>query len=218
MAADLPLCIDHFRYFAGADPGRRRPAGRADATTVSMDIKEPIGVVAQIIPWNFPLLMATWKIAPALAAGCCTVVKPAEQTPAAMMVLMELIQDIVPAGRNQRGERLWPRSRQAAGAVEARCQSCLHGRNHHRPPHYAVRLRKPESRDDGTGRQVAQHLLQERHGPDDEFLDKCMEGAAMFALNQGEMCTCPSRILVQEDIYDEFMEKRDCPHQSHQDG
>ncbi|MEP6923730.1 MAG: aldehyde dehydrogenase family protein, partial [Pyrinomonadaceae bacterium] len=98
MAADLPLAIDHFRYFAGVIRAEEGGATELDANTVSLNIKEPLGVVAQIIPWNFPILMATWKMAPALAAGNCTIVKPAEQTPASIMVLMELIQDILPPG------------------------------------------------------------------------------------------------------------------------
>jgi len=164
MAADLPLCVDHFRYFAGVIRAEEGSATELNENTLSLVIQEPLGVIGQIIPWNFPLLMATWKIAPALAAGCCVVVKPAEQTPASIMVLMELIQDVVP-GRAERGERLRPGSRQAVGQQQARAEGVVHGRDDHRPPHPAIRRRKHHPRDDGAGRQVAQHLLQERDGP-----------------------------------------------------
>ncbi len=207
MNADLPLAIDHFRYFAGVIRAEEGDATELDSGTVSLNIKEPLGVVGQIIPWNFPLLMATWKIAPALAAGNCTIVKPAEQTPASIMVLMELIQDILPPGVLNIVNGFGPE----AG----------------RPLASSPRIAKVAfTGETTTGRLIMQYASQnlipvtlELGGKspniffenvmeaDDEFFDKCLEGAVMFALNQGEVCTCPSRILVQESIADAFIDR-----------
>ncbi|MGF1534507.1 MAG: aldehyde dehydrogenase family protein [Bernardetiaceae bacterium] len=207
MAADLPLAIDHFRYFAGVIRGEESTVSELDANTVSLNIKEPLGVVGQIIPWNFPLLMATWKIAPAIAAGNCTIVKPAEQTPTSIMVLMELIQDVLPAG--------------VLNVVNG------FGVEAGKPLATSPRIAKVAfTGETTTGRLIMQYASQniipvtlELGGKspniffdsvmmkDDAFLDKCIEGAVLFALNQGEVCTCPSRILVQENIYDDFMER-----------
>ncbi|MCF8254655.1 MAG: aldehyde dehydrogenase [Bacteroidia bacterium] len=204
---DLPLCIDHFRYFAGVIRGEESTISELDSTTVSIVLAEPIGVVGQIIPWNFPLLMATWKIAPALAAGCCTVVKPAEQTPTSIMVLMELLKDIIPAGILNIVTGFGPE----AG----------------KPLAQSPRISKVSfTGETTTGRLIMQYasenlipVTMELGGKspniffpsvadaDDEFFDKAIEGAVMFAVNQGEVCTCPSRILVHESIYEKFMSR-----------
>ena len=207
MAADLPLAIDHFRYFAGVIRAEEGSATELNETTLSLVIQEPLGVVGQIIPWNFPLLMATWKIAPALAAGCCVVVKPAEQTPASIMVLMELLQDVIPPG--------------VLNVVNG------FGLEAGKPLASNKRVNKVAfTGETTTGRLILQYAAEniipvtmELGGKspnvfcksvmdhDDDFLDKCLEGAAMFALNQGEICTCPSRLLIHEDIYDAFMSR-----------
>jgi len=207
LAADLPLAIDHFRYFAGCIRGQEGTIGEIDEDTVSYHFHEPIGVVAQIIPWNFPLLMATWKIAPALAAGNCIVLKPAEQTPASIMVLMDLIKDILPKG--------------VLNVVQG------FGLEAGKPLAQSKRVGKVAfTGETTTGRLIMQYASQnlipvtlELGGKspniffedvmdqDDDFLDKAVEGFVMFALNQGEVCTCPSRALVQESIYDKFIER-----------
>lgn len=204
-AADLPLCIDHFRYFAGVLRAEEGTISEHDEHTVSINLHEPLGVVGQIIPWNFPLLMACWKIAPALAAGCCTVVKPAEQTPTSIMCLMELIADILPAGVLNVVSGFGPE----AG----------------KPLATSTRVQKVAfTGETTTGRLIMQYasenlipVTMELGGKspniffpsvadeDDAFFDKAIEGAVLFALNQGEVCTCPSRILVHESIYDKFM-------------
>ncbi|MFC4261336.1 aldehyde dehydrogenase family protein [Ferruginibacter yonginensis] len=206
-AADLPLVVDHFRYFAGVLRAEEGAIAEHDATTVSISLHEPLGVVAQIIPWNFPLLMATWKIAPALAAGCCTIVKPAEQTPTSIMVLMELIQDIVPAGvlnivtgfGPEAGKPLAtsPRVAKVAFTGETTTGRLI--------MQYASENLVPVTME--LGGKSPNIFFESVMDADDAFLDKCLEGATMFALNQGEICTCPSRILVQESIADKFIEK-----------
>jgi aldehyde dehydrogenase len=205
--ADLALAVDHFRYFAGVIRAEEGSVTEIDAFTVSMNIKEPVGVVGQIIPWNFPILMATWKVAPALAAGCCVVLKPAEQTPASIMVLMEIIGDVIPNGVLNVVNGFGPEAGKPLAESDRVSKIAFTGET-------------------TTGRLIMQlasanlnpvtmelggkspniffsSIMQE----DDEFLDKCVEGAVMFALNQGEVCTCPSRILIQEDIYDKFIER-----------
>jgi aldehyde dehydrogenase len=206
-AADLPLVVDHFRYFAGVIRGEEGTISEHDEHTVSIVLHEPLGVVGQIIPWNFPLLMATWKIAPALAAGCCTVVKPAEQTPTSIMVLLELIGDILPPG--------------VLNVVTG------FGLETGKPLATSPRIAKISfTGETTTGRLILQYASEniipatmELGGKspniffssvadeDDDFFDKAVEGAVMFALNQGEVCTCPSRILVHESIYDKFISK-----------
>lgn len=206
-AADLPLVVDHFRYFAGAIRADESTISEHDANTVSINLQEPLGVVGQIIPWNFPLLMAAWKIAPALAAGCCAVVKPAEQTPTSIMVLMELIQDVLPPGvlnvvtgfGPEAGKPLATSSRVAKVAFTGETTT---GRL---IMQYASENLIPVTMElGGKSPNVFMPSIAEA---DDEFFDKCVEGAVMFALNQGEVCTCPSRILVHESIYDRFMER-----------
>jgi aldehyde dehydrogenase len=206
-AADLPLCVDHFRYFAAAIRADESTMSEHDENTVSINLQEPLGVVGQIIPWNFPLLMATWKIAPALAAGCCTVVKPAEQTPTSIMVLMELIQDVVPAGvinvvtgfGPEAGKPLAQSSRVAKVAFTGETTT---GRL---IMQYASENLIPVTME--LGGKSPNIFMKSVMDEDDAFLDKCIEGAVMFALNQGEVCTCPSRILVHEDIADEFLKR-----------
>lgn len=207
MAADLPLAIDHFRYFAGVIRAETGEATELDANTLSINIQEPLGVVAQIIPWNFPLLMATWKIAPALAAGNCTVVKPAEQTPASIMVLMELIHDIVPPGvlnivngfGTEAGKPLAQSERVAKVAFTGETTT---GRL---IMQYASQNLIPVTLE--LGGKSPNIFFESIMEADDEYFDKCLEGAALFALNQGEVCTCPSRILVQESIAEKFIER-----------
>jgi aldehyde dehydrogenase len=207
LAADLPLAVDHFRYFAGAIRAQEGSIGEIDADTVAYHFHEPLGVVGQIIPWNFPILMASWKLAPALAAGNCVVLKPAEQTPASILKVVELIADLLPDG----------------------VLNVVNG--------FGVEAGKPLAQHTGirkvaftgettTGRLIMQYASQniipvtlelggkspnifraDVMAEDDAYLDKALEGFTMFALNQGEVCTCPSRALVHESIYDAFMEK-----------
>ncbi len=205
MAADLPLAVDHFRYFAGAIRADEGTMSEHDENTISMQIHEPIGVVGQIIPWNFPLLMATWKLAPALAAGCTVVMKPAEQTPVGILVLMELLKDIVPAGvinvvngfGPEAGKPLAqsPRVAKVAFTGETTTGRLI--------LQYASENIIPVTME--LGGKSPNIFFPSVMDADDAFFDKCLEGAAMFALNQGEVCTCPSRILVHESIYDRFI-------------
>lgn len=203
--ADLPLCIDHFRYFASVIRGEESTIAELDENTVSIAMHEPIGVVGQIIPWNFPLLMATWKMAPAIAAGNCTVVKAAEQTPTSIMVLMELIQDVLPAGvinvvngfGIEAGKPLAQSSRIAKVSFTGETTT---GRL---ILQYASENIIPSTME--LGGKSPNIFFKSVADADDEFFDKAVEGAVLFALNQGEICTCPSRLLVHEDIYDKFM-------------
>jgi aldehyde dehydrogenase len=207
MAADLPLAIDHFRYFAGVIRAEEGSASELDSNTLSLTILEPLGVVGQIIPWNFPILMAAWKIAPALAAGNCVVLKPAEQTPIGILVLAELIQDILPAGvlniingfGIEAGKPLAssPRINKIAFTGETTTGQLI--------MQYASKNIIPVTLE--LGGKSPNIFFESVLQADDEFFDKCLEGAAMFALNQGEVCTCPSRILVQESIADQFIER-----------
>jgi aldehyde dehydrogenase len=206
-AADLPLCIDHFRYFAGVLRAEEGSISEHDATTVSINLHEPIGVVGQIIPWNFPLLMATWKIAPALAAGCCVIVKPAEQTPTSIACLLELIGDLLPAGvlnivtgfGLEAGKPLAtsPRVAKVAFTGETTTGRLI--------MQYASENLIPVTME--LGGKSPNIFFPSVMEADDEFLDKAIEGAVMFALNQGEVCTCPSRILVHESIAEKFLER-----------
>ncbi|MBP7452202.1 MAG: aldehyde dehydrogenase [Ottowia sp.] len=207
MAADIPLAIDHFRYFAGAIRAQEGGISEIDETTVAYHFHEPIGVVGQIIPWNFPLLMASWKLPPALAAGCCVVMKPAEQTPASIMVLMELIGDLLPPGvvnivngfGKEAGEALATSTRISKIAFTGSTpvgQRILRAAADNLIPS-TVEL----------GGKSPNIFFADVMDQDDAFLDKALEGLSMFALNQGEVCTCPSRILIQESIYDRFIER-----------
>ncbi|OWW25111.1 aldehyde dehydrogenase [Zobellia sp. OII3] len=206
-AADIPLAIDHFRYFAGVIRAEEGSVSELDSNTVALNVTEPLGVVGQIIPWNFPLLMATWKLAPALAAGNCVVLKPAEQTPAGIMILMELIDGILPAGvlnvvngfGAEAGKPLAssPRISKIAFTGETTTGQLI--------MQYASKNITPVTLE--LGGKSPNIFFESIIDADDDFFDKCLEGAVMFALNQGEVCTCPSRMLVQESIYDRFMER-----------
>lgn len=206
LAADLPLTVDHFRYFAGCIRAEEGSLSQIDEHTVAYHFHEPLGVVGQIIPWNFPLLMAAWKLAPALAAGNCVVIKPAEQTPASLLVMFELIGDLLPPG----------------------VVNIVNG--------FGIEAGKPLALSEGiskvaftgettTGRLIMQYASEnlipvtlELGGKspnlffddvmtkDDTFRSKALEGFSMFALNQGEVCTCPSRALIQKNIFEEFMD------------
>ncbi|MEX3954819.1 aldehyde dehydrogenase family protein [Trinickia sp. EG282A] len=207
MAADLPLAVDHFRYFAGCVRAQEGGISELDDNTVAYHFHEPIGVVGQIIPWNFPLLMAAWKLAPALAAGCCIVMKPAEQTPASVLVLMQLIGDLFPPGvinivngfGKEAGEALATSKRVAKIAFTGSTPVGKH-----------ILRAAAENLIPSTvelGGKSPNIFFADVLDRDDAFLDKALEGLAMFALNQGEVCTCPSRVMIQESIYERFIEK-----------
>ncbi|MES2291003.1 MAG: aldehyde dehydrogenase [Pseudomonadota bacterium] len=206
-AADLPLAIDHFRYFAGCIRSQEGGISEIDHDTVAYHFHEPLGVVGQIIPWNFPILMAVWKLAPALAAGNCIVLKPAEQTPMSIMVLIDVIGDLLPPGvlnivngfGVEAGKPLAqsPRIAKIAFTGETTTGRLI--------MQYATENLIPVTLE--LGGKSPNIFFADVMDEDDEFLDKCLEGFAMFALNQGEVCTCPSRALVHESIYDRFMEK-----------
>ncbi|AXB45216.1 aldehyde dehydrogenase family protein [Amycolatopsis albispora] len=205
LAADIPLAIDHFRYFAGALRAQEGGISQIDADTVAYHFKEPLGVVGQIIPWNFPLLMATWKLAPALAAGNAVVLKPAEQTPASIHLLLSLIGDLIPPG--------------VLNVVNG------FGVEAGKPLASSQRVRKVAfTGETTTGRLILQYaseniipvtvelggkspniFFDDVAAANDAFYDKAQEGFALFALNQGEVCTCPSRALIQSGIYDRFL-------------
>ncbi|WP_404409304.1 aldehyde dehydrogenase [Jeotgalibacillus malaysiensis] len=205
LNADLPLAIDHFRYFAGVIRAQEGTLGEIDHDTVAYHFHEPLGVVGQIIPWNFPLLMAVWKLAPALAAGNCVVLKPAEQTPSSILVLMELVGDLLPKGvinivngfGLEAGKPLASSKRIAKIAFTGETTT---GRM---IMEYASQNLIPVTLE--LGGKSPNIFFKDIMDQDDEFVDKAVEGLLMFALNQGEVCTCPSRALIHEDIYDEFM-------------
>ena len=207
MAADIPLAIDHFRYFASCLRAQEGTLAELDETTVAYHYHEPLGVVGQIIPWNFPVLMAAWKLAPAIAAGNCVVLKPAEQTPMSIMVLMELIADILPAGVinvvNGFGvEAGKPLAQSPKIAKIAFTGETTTGRL---IMQYATENIIPVTLE--LGGKSPNIFFEDVMAEDDDFFDKALEGFAMFSLNQGEVCTCPSRALVQESIYEKFMER-----------
>ncbi|KRA64931.1 aldehyde dehydrogenase [Caulobacter sp. Root656] len=204
-AADLPLAIDHFRYFAGCIRAQEGGVSEIDPDTVAYHFHEPLGVVGQIIPWNFPLLMACWKLAPALAAGNCVVLKPAEQTPASILVLAELIADLLPPGvlnvvngfGLEAGKPLAssPRIAKIAFTGETSTGRLI--------MQYASQNLIPVTLE--LGGKSPNIFFKDVMAQDDDYLDKAIEGFVMFALNQGEVCTCPSRALIHEDIYEAFM-------------
>ncbi|MCL6633616.1 MAG: aldehyde dehydrogenase family protein [Alicyclobacillus herbarius] len=207
LGADIPLAIDHFRYFAGVIRAQEGAISEIDHDTVAYHFHEPIGVVGQIIPWNFPLLMAAWKLAPALAAGNCVVLKPAEQTPASIMVLMELIGDLLPPGvvnvvngfGVEAGKPLAqnPRINKVAFTGETTTGRLI--------MQYASENIIPVTLE--LGGKSPNVFFEDVLAEEDEFLDKALEGFTMFAFNQGEVCTCPSRALIQESIYDDFLDR-----------
>lgn len=203
--ADMPLAIDHFRYFAGVIRAEESSIAELDANTVSIALSEPLGVIAQIIPWNFPILMAVWKLAPALAAGNTVVLKPAESTPISIMVMMELIGDLLPPGvvnivngfGSELGRALVTNKKVAKAAFTG---STTTGRL---VMQYATENIIPVTLE--LGGKSPNIFMKSVADHDDDFFDKAIEGAVLFALNQGEICTCPSRLLVHEDIYDKFI-------------
>jgi len=207
MAADLPLAIDHFRYFGGCIRAQEGGISEIDSSTVAYHYHEPLGVIGLIIPWNFPLLMAAWKLAPALAAGNAVVLKPAEQTPLSILVLMELIADILPPGvlnvvngfGLEAGKPLAssPRINKIAFTGETTTGRLI--------MQYASQNIIPVTLE--LGGKSPNIFFEDVAAADDAFFDKALEGFAMFALNQGEVCTCPSRALIQDTLYDEFMER-----------
>src|ERR1700733_6560067 len=205
--ADIPLAVDHFRYFASCVRAQEGSLGELDEDTVGYHFHEPLGVVGQIIPWNFPVLMAAWKLAPAIAAGNCVVIKPAEQTPLSLLVLAELVQDILPPGvlnivngfGLEAGKPLAssPRIAKIAFTGETTTGRLI--------MQYASENIIPVTLE--LGGKSPNIFFDDVMRDDDDFVDKALEGFAMFALNQGEVCTCPSRALVQKSIYDRFMER-----------
>ena len=205
--ADMPLAVDHFRYFASCVRAQEGSLGELDDDTVAYHYHEPLGVVGQIIPWNFPILMAAWKLAPAIAAGNAVVMKPAEQTPLSIMVFAELIQDILPPGvlnivngfGLEAGKPLATSSRIAKMAFTGETTT---GRL---IMQYASENIIPVTLE--LGGKSPNIFFADVVREDDAFFDKALEGFAMFALNQGEVCTCPSRALVQRSIYERFMER-----------
>lgn len=205
LAADMPLAVDHFRYFAGALRAQEGSISQLDDDTVAYHFQEPLGVVGQIIPWNFPILMATWKLAPALAAGNAVVLKPAEQTPASIHVLMELIADLIPPGvlnivngfGVEAGKPLASSNRVAKVAFTGETTT---GRL---IMQYASENIIPVTLE--LGGKSPNLFFDDVASSRDDFYDKALEGFTMFALNQGEVCTCPSRALIQAGIYDSFL-------------
>ena len=207
LNADIPLTVDHFRYFAGCLRAQEGSLSQIDNDTVAYHFHEPLGVVGQIIPWNFPILMAAWKLAPAIAAGNCVVLKPAESTPVSILILAELIADLLPPG--------------VLNIVNG------YGREAGMPLATSKRIAKIAfTGSTATGRVIAQAaatnlipatlelggkspniFFADIADHDDDFFDKAIEGMVLFAFNQGEVCTCPSRALIQESIYDKFMER-----------
>lgn len=207
LAADIPLTIDHFRYFAGCVRAQEGGISQIDEDTVAYHFHEPLGVVGQIIPWNFPILMAAWKIAPALAGGNCIVLKPAEQTPTSILVMLELIADLLPKGVlnvvNGYGEEVGkhlatnPRISKIAFTGSTEVGKLIMG--------YATENLIPVTLE--LGGKSPNIFFADVLDKEDDFLEKALEGFTMFALNQGEVCTCPSRALVHESIADEFLKK-----------
>jgi aldehyde dehydrogenase len=207
LAADIPLAVDHFRYFAGVIRGEEGSVSEIDAKTLSVHIKEPIGVVGQIIPWNFPLLMAAWKLAPALAAGNCVVLKPAEQTPVTVLLFAEIIQDLLPPGVLNIVNGFGPEAGQALATSPRIGKIAFTGETTtgRLIMQYASENIIPVTLE--LGGKSPNIFTESVMRQDDSFLEKAIEGFTMFALNQGEVCTCPSRALIQESIYEEFMER-----------
>ncbi|AKH19832.1 aldehyde dehydrogenase family protein [Sedimenticola thiotaurini] len=205
LAADVPLAADHFRYFAGCIRAQEGSIGEIDQHTVAYHYHEPLGVVGQIIPWNFPLLMAAWKLAPALAAGNCVVLKPAEQTPVSILKFVELIEDLLPAGvlnivngyGREAGQALATSTRIAKIAFTGSTPVGSHilkcAAENIIPSTVELGGKSPNI--------FFNDVLQQ----EDEYVSKCVEGAVLAFFNQGEVCTCPSRLLVQEDIYEDFI-------------
>jgi aldehyde dehydrogenase len=207
LAADIPLAVDHFRYFAGCLRAQEGSIGDIDEKTVSYHFHEPLGVVGQIIPWNFPILMAAWKLAPALAAGNCVILKPAEQTPASILVLMELIEDILPAGVLNIVNGYGAEAGQALATSTRIAKIAFTGST---PVGSHILKCAAENIIPSTvelGGKSPNIFFADIMDHEDDYLSKCIEGAVLAYFNQGEVCTAPSRLLVHEDIYEKFVEK-----------
>jgi len=207
LNADIPLLVDHFRYFAGCLRAQEGTAAEIDATTVSYHFHEPLGVVGQIIPWNFPLLMAGWKLAPALAAGNCVVLKPAEQTPASILVLMEMIADLLPPGvvniLNGYGEEIG----HALACSDRIAKIAFTGSTAVGQIILANAAKSLIPSTVELGGKSPNIFFEDVMKQEDDFISKCVEGMLLGFFNQGEVCTCPSRALVQESIYGDFIER-----------
>lgn len=207
LAADIPLAIDHFRYFAGCIRAQEGSLAELDEHTVSYHIHEPLGVVGQIIPWNFPILMAAWKLCPALAAGNCVVLKPAEQTPVSILIVMELLQDILPAGVVNVVNGFGPEAGEALATSERIAKIAFTGST---PVGSHILKCAADNIIPSTvelGGKSPNIFFPDVMQHEDDFLSKCIEGAVLAYLNQGEVCTCPSRLFVHEDIYQAFIDK-----------
>jgi aldehyde dehydrogenase len=207
MAADIPLAVDHFRYFAGCIRAQEGSIGEIDNNTVAYHFHEPLGVVGQIIPWNFPLLMAAWKIPPALATGNCIVLKPAEQTPLSILLLMEIIGDLLPPGVLNVVNGYGAEAGQALATSERIAKLAFTGSS---PVGKHILKCAADSLIPSTvelGGKSPNVFFEDIMDQEDAFVDKCLEGAALAFFNQGEVCTCPSRLLVQESIAEEFIER-----------
>lgn len=206
LNADVPLCIDHFRYFAGCIRAQEGSLGEIDEHTVAYHFHEPLGVVGQIIPWNFPLVMAAWKLAPALAAGNCVVLKPAEQTPASILVFAELVKDILPPGVLNIVNGYGAEAGQALATSKRIAKIAFTGST---PVGSHILKCAAENIIPSTvelGGKSPNIFFDDIMNYEDEFLSKCVEGTVLAFFNQGEVCTCPSRALIQETIYDQFIE------------
>ncbi len=207
LAADVPLSADHFRYFAGCIRAQEGSIGEIDEQTVAYHFHEPLGVVGQIIPWNFPLLMAAWKIAPALAAGNSIVLKPAEQTPVSILKLMEVIEDLLPAGVLNIVNGYGAEAGQALAGNTRIAKIAFTGST---PVGSLILKNAAQNIIPSTvelGGKSPNIYFEDVLAQEDEYVSKCIEGAVLAFFNQGEVCTCPSRLLVQESIYDQFIAK-----------
>ena len=205
LAADIPLVVDHFRYFAAAARAEEGRSTEIDKDLIAYHFREPLGVVGQIIPFNFPLLMGAWKLAPALAAGNCSVLKPASPTPWSILKLMEVIEDIVPPGVinvvNGPGGKIGQAL--AANTRIAKISFTGETTTGRQILQYAAQNLIPSTVE--LGGKSPNIFFKDVMAEDDDFLQKAIEGLVLYAFNKGEVCTCPSRALVHADIYDEFM-------------
>jgi len=205
LNADVPLCVDHFRYYAGCIRAQEGTMGEIDETTVSYQFHEPLGVVGQIIPWNFPLLMATWKLAPALATGNCIVMKPAEQTPFSILKLMEVIGDLLPPGVLNIVNGYGKEAGQALATSKRIAKIAFTGST---PVGAHILKCAAENIIPSTvelGGKSPNIFFEDIMNYEEDYISKCAEGLVLAFFNQGEVCTCPSRALIQESIYDEFI-------------
>ncbi|WLD56736.1 aldehyde dehydrogenase [Salinispirillum sp. LH 10-3-1] len=205
LNADIPLAVDHFRYFAGVIRAQEGSIGEIDSNTIAYHFNEPLGVVGQIIPWNFPLLMAAWKLAPALATGNCIVLKPAEQTPWSILKFMELVGDLLPAGVLNVVNGLGAEAGQALATSKRIAKIAFTGST---PVGAHIMKCAAENIIPSTvelGGKSPNIYFKDVLDHEDSYLSKCVEGVVLAFFNQGEVCTCPSRLLIQEDIYDRFI-------------